>query len=125
MVLRFVVAASILCGTLFAQEFRGTFSGIITDEQGRAVARAKVVATATGTGTKSETISEDTGQYTIPFLAPGEYEIATELNGFKRFVRSGLTLSIGEHAVVDIRLEVGQVTQSVVVSADVPLIETA
>src|SRR5581483_11870467 len=70
-------------------------------------------------------MSEETGQYTIPFLAPGEYEISAEVTGFKRYVRSGLTLSIGERNVIDIRLDVGQVTQSVVVSADAPLIESA
>ena len=81
------------------------------------------MATETQTGTKSETVSEDSGQYTIPFVAPGEYEITAEVTGFKRYVRSGLTLNIGEHAVIDIQMELGPASQSVTVTADVPLIE--
>jgi hypothetical protein len=109
----------------FAQEFRGTFSGLIKDAQGTAVARAKIVAIEKGTGNKSETVSSATGEYTIPFLAPGEYSITAEMAGFKTSKRDGLTLSIGEHPVVDIQLEVGASSQSVTVTAEVPMIESA
>jgi hypothetical protein len=110
---------------LSAQEFRGTFSGTVTDAQGAAVAKAKIVATETRTGAKSETVSEASGAYTIPFLAPGEYEIAAEVPGFKRSVRQGMTLGMGAHPVIDVRLEVGAVTEAVTVTVDSPLIEAA
>src|SRR6476660_5297122 len=98
-----ILAAVTLCG----QEFRGTFSGVVTDPQGSAVPKVKITARETQTGNKSETFSSTTGEYTIPFLNPGTYEISAELTGFKVTKRSGLTLSIGEHPVVDIKLEVG------------------
>src|SRR6266481_3198039 len=61
---------------LFGQEFRGAFSGAVTDAQGAAIAKAKIVATEIHTGAKAGAVSADSGSYTIPFLAPGEYEIA-------------------------------------------------
>ena len=111
--------------TSFAQEYRGTFSGLVTDAHGASIAKAKIVAIEKATGNRSETFSSATGEYTIPFLAPGDYEIAAEMTGFKTYKREGLTLSIGEHPVVDIQFEVGSSSQSVVVTAEVPMIESA
>ncbi|MGD0774310.1 MAG: carboxypeptidase-like regulatory domain-containing protein [Candidatus Solibacter sp.] len=110
---------------LSAQEFRGTFSGMVTDAQGGAIGKVKIVATETRTGTKSATYSEASGAYTIPFLAPGEYEITAEAPGFKKFVRQGLALDSGQHPVIDMRLEVGAVSEALTVTADTPLIESA
>ena len=115
----------LLPAALFAQEFRGTFSGSVTDAQGAGIGQVKIVATETRTGAKSETSSEPSGAYTIPFLAPGEYEIAAEATGFKKFVRQGLKLGMGEHPVIDIRMELGAVSESITVTMDAPLIEAA
>ena len=117
--------ATLAIASLHAQEFRGTFSGSVTDQQGAAIAKAKVVATEVQTGNKSETYTEATGDYTIPFLKPGTYEITAEAAGFKTALRKGLTLRTGEHPVIDLRLEVGGVSETVQVSAEVPLIETS
>jgi hypothetical protein len=110
---------------LFAQQYRGAFTGSVTDQQGAAVPRAQVVARETRTGTKTTATSEATGAFSIPFLAPGQYELSAEAPGFKRFVRQGLTLSAGERPVIDIRLEVGAVSDSVTVTAEAPLIVSA
>ena len=68
---------------------------MVTDTQGAAIAKAKIVATEKRTGARSETASEDSGAYTIPFLAPGEYQITAEAAGFKTFVRTGVSLGMG------------------------------
>jgi Carboxypeptidase regulatory-like domain len=115
----------LLSTALWTQEFRGTLSGTVTDAQGAAVAKVRISVTETRTGTKSQTVTGDSGAYTIPFLAPGEYEIDAEAPGFKRFVRAGVSLGMGEHPVIDIRMEVGAVTEAVTVTADSPLIEAA
>lgn len=107
------------------QEFRATISGSVADIQGAAISSAKIVATEVRTGTRSETASDSAGQYTLPFLAPGEYSLAAEVSGFNRFERKGLTLGSGDHPVIDIRLEVGDAKQTVAVTADVPLLETS
>ena len=109
---------------IFSQEFRGTISGAVTDPTGSAVPGVKVVVTETHTGTKVQTQSDSAGQYTAPFLQPGDYEISAQIQGFKEFVRKGVTVGSGDHPVIDIRLEVGDVSQAVEVSADAPLINT-
>lgn len=118
-------AALLLSGLSYAQEFRGTFSGVVTDSQGAAVPGVKITAVDKANGNRNETVSSKTGEYSIPFLTPGSYEIAAEIKGFKTYRRAGLTLSIGEHPVVDIRLEVGDASQSVMVTADTPMIESS
>jgi len=74
----------------WAQEYRGTFSGSVTDPQGSAIPKVTIIATEIRTGTKSTATSQPTGEYTLPFLAPGEYDISAEAPGFKRTVRHGL-----------------------------------
>ena len=117
-----VVFALTLPGAIFAQEFRGTISGAVTDASGAAVAGAKIVVTEIRTNTKIETTSENTGQYTAPFLLPGEYDIAARIAGFKEAVRKGIHVGAGEHPVIDIRLEIGDAAQSVQVTAEAPLV---
>jgi hypothetical protein len=112
-------------GVMHAQEFRGTFSGSITDRQGAAIPKAKVTAVEVNTDVPATTMSETSGAYTIPFLPPGEYTIKVEAPGFKVAVRQGLKLSTGEHPVIDMVLDVGDINQSVSVTAEVPLVESS
>src|SRR5215831_13044643 len=111
--------------TLTAQENRATISGSVTDGASAAIAKAKVTATETRTGVQTTVNSESSGAYTIPFLALGEYQIAAETPGFKKFIQAGITLSAGAHPVIDVRLDVGAVTESVEVHADAPMLVTA
>jgi hypothetical protein len=124
--MKFRVFALVAFATvLSAQEYRGTFSGTITDSSGAAVPKAKVVATEVQTGTKTIATSGNSGAYTIPFLTPGAYEITAEAAGFKQYVRNGLKLSAGDSTVIDIRLEVGSSGEAITVTADVPVLESA
>jgi hypothetical protein len=109
----------------FAQEYRGTITGRVLDAQQAAVPGAKIVVTLANTGAKSETTSGGDGSYTIPFLTPGTYKISAEAAGFKRYVRDNFNVGSGERESVDITLEVGQVSESVNVTAETPLLETA
>jgi hypothetical protein len=118
------VLALSLSMAAFGQEFRGTISGAVTDASGASIAGAKVTATEVRTGAKTQTVSESTGQYTLPFLAPGQYQINAQMQGFKEYVRKDLALGAGDHPVIDIRLDIGDTTTSVEVTADVPLINT-
>ena len=104
------------------QEFRGTISGTVTDPAGAAVAGAHITATETHTGTKILTDTNSGGSYTLPFLLPGEYTIAAETAGFKKFVRSGVQLDAGGHPTVDIQLVVGAVSESISVVEQIPLV---
>src|SRR5690349_2783632 len=98
-----------------AQEFRGTLNGRVTDPSGSGVPNAKLVVVKTDTNTRSQTVSGVDGNYTLPFLAPGPYEVSTEVSGFKKFVRSGIEIGTNERVTIDIPLQVGNATESVTV----------
>ncbi len=108
----------------YAQESRGTISGAVTDPTGAAVAGAKVVATEVRTGTRVQTVSDSGGQYTLPFLASGQYDLSASVQGFKEFVRKGIQVGAGDHPVIDIRLEIGDTATTVEITADAPLLNT-
>ena len=74
---------------------------------------------------KVSAVTEPSGAYSLPYLQIGEYKINATATGFKAFVQNGIVLNAGEHPVIDIRLEVGAVNESVTVNADAPLLETA
>lgn len=110
---------------LSAQEFRATISGRISDGQGAVVAGVKVTATQLGTEAKFESTSDSDGLYTIPFLPPATYRLAAEAAGFKRYVRESLPAGANERLGIDIQLEVGAVTETVNVTSEAPVLQTA
>ena len=118
------VAVVLLPVAAVCQEFRGAISGAVVDPTGAAVPSVNVAAVEIRTGSRSQTVSDSNGQYTIPFLAPGFYEISVKTPGFKEFVRKGVQLASSDHPVIDIRLEVGDTSQSVEVTADAPLVDS-
>ena len=126
-IMRFSFVAILLLSissAALAQEFRSTISGVVTDPAGAVVPNATVVATETRTGTTTRTVSDSSGQYTIPFLMPGSYEISAENSGFKRYVRSGVEVASGSHPVIDISLTVGQASQTIDVKESVSLVNS-
>jgi len=108
-----------------AQEFRATMTGRVMDAQGAVVPGVKVVLTQVQIRANHETVSGGDGGYTVPFLPPGAYRLTAEAPGFKRFVRDGLHVSTGDRIALDITLEVGQLAETVTVTADASLLETA
>ena len=69
-------------------------------------------------------ITNASGLYSIPFVNPGQYELSCEHTGFKKFVRSGLTLETGTTATVNVELQLGAMTETVSVDAKAALLET-
>ena len=124
-VIRWLALAAILLGISFAQDFRATVSGLVTDSSGAMVSGAKVSATNLETGVVTTTQTANAGTYILPALSPGRYRIEAELAGFKRYVRDGVTLQVQERPQIDITLEPGDVTTSVNVNAESVLLETA
>src|SRR5215813_9237395 len=110
---------------LHAQETRATISGAIADVSGAAIPGASITATEVRTGVKTSTISDETGHFNIPFLAPGEYQVAAELAGFRPYLRRGIQLATGDHPILDIKLEVGQFSQEVSVTEAASLVDVA
>ena len=102
----------------------GTVSGVVQDETGGVIPGAEVTAVNTGTSATRTVISDDAGRYRIPQLAPGSYELRAELSGFQTAVLQDISLSMAQEAVVGITLRVGAISEQVVVSAEVSLVDT-
>jgi hypothetical protein len=116
--------AILLAAVCSAQEFRGTISGAVTDPSGAPIGGAKVAVMEVHTGTRIPTVADSAGQYTAPFLLPGDYDVTVQAPGFKSFARKGVHVGAGDHPVIDIRLDVGDVATSVEVTADASQLNT-
>ena len=113
------------CAVMLAQTGGGaTLVGTVTDATGAYVASAKVTVVNTGTNFVTETTTSGEGAYYVPYLIPGDYRVKVAAAGFKEFVREGLTLRSAEVPRVDIKLEVGSLTESVTVDASAALVDT-
>ncbi len=102
----------------------GSIVGAVKDSTGAIVAGARVAIVNTETQFLSNTVTSAEGAYTVPYLSPGTYRVTVEISGFKRFVQSGVVVRTGEVPRVDIKLEIGAVTESINVSGGAPLLET-
>src|SRR5438105_3260723 len=118
--MRFTLCASLLAcsGILLAQTDRGTITGTISDPAGAVVANAPVEAKNTATGQTYPAVSSSTGNYTLPQLPAGPYEIVVNVTGFKRYQRQGLSLAPTQTMRIDVALEVGSSSESVTVTAE-------
>jgi len=110
--------------TSFAQTDRGTITGTIIDPAGAVVANAAVEARNAGTGAAYPVASSATGNYTIPNLPTGSYELSVTVPGFKKLVRPGLIVQAAQTIRVDATLEVGNAAESVTVTEAAPLLKT-
>ncbi len=108
-----------------AQETRGDISGTVTDPQGGLIGVATVTVTNVDTNVKTQVVTGANGFYLVPLLITGNYQIVAEAVGFKRLVRSGLSLRLGQHMEIDLTMEVGAVSESVTVSGAAPLLDAA
>ena len=118
-----VVAIVMLAGLAGAQEARCTIQGTVKDPQGGLVANASVVITNTDTKTTVGLKSNSAGRYIAPLLMPGNYTVTVEAAGFKKELRQGIVLVTADVRDVDLALQVGTATESVTVTAEVPLVD--
>jgi hypothetical protein len=102
----------------------GTISGTVRDQKGAVVPNAEVVIQGEDTGVSRTVNADDSGFYLATSLAVGRYSISTSPQGFKKTVASAVDLHIGENKVVNLELQVGQVTETVTVSSDAAPVET-
>ncbi|MDE0127502.1 MAG: TonB-dependent receptor [Bryobacterales bacterium] len=122
--LQIAALALLLATVAMAQQSTGTISGMVTDQQGAVIPGAQVEVRNTATNALFGTFSNESGIYVAPGMVVGDYEIAVESEGFRRSVRSGVTLQVGQNAEVDVTLEIGQVTEIVEVVGEAPLVDT-
>lgn len=122
----FLVLILVLClaGFALAQTDTARLTGTVTDSGGAVVPGATVSATDIGTQREVSAKTDEAGFYVIPALPPAEYKIEVKQSGFKSFGQT-ITLQTQQVAALNIVLQVGQVSESVDVTADVGLVESA
>src|SRR6266513_1941177 len=124
---RFFIMLSVcflLASAAFAQSDRGTITGTISDATNAVIPGATITAVNADTAAKYETISTETGNYTLTQVPPGAYQLSAELPGFKKYVRQGITVLVAQTLRIDVALEVGAAGDEVTVNADAPLLRT-
>jgi hypothetical protein len=120
-----LVAVFILSILSSAQEHRARLSGVVQDSSGAIVPGASVLARETTTNSVSEARTNEAGTYAIPFLLPGTYTVEVEMRGFKKITQRSVELRVADRVQLDFRLETGDVQDTVTVSGEAPLLESA
>jgi hypothetical protein len=119
-----LLAVVFLAAPASAQVLYGSLVGQVEDPTGAVVPTATVSATNKATGLTRETQSDEQGRYTLPNLPAGVYDLKFTANGFKTVTRQNVEVTINSTVRVDMRLEVGQVSEQVTVSAEVAALKT-
>ena len=110
---------------LLAQGGRAEINGTITDAQKAVLPGVTVTVTNEETGLMREAVTDGTGRYVIPQLLPGPYTIKAELSGFQPMTRNNMVVRVGEELTVPLTLSLAGLTESLVVTAEAPLVESA
>ena len=123
---RAVLSAILLLSSsllLRAQSTYGSLTGTVTDASGAAVAGATVTLTNTATEEKQIQSTGETGLYSFVNLSPGDYRLVVEKNGFKRVDRSSVIVQVQQTSRIDFALTIGQVSETVTVTTETPLLQ--
>src|SRR5262245_3401988 len=113
------------CTGLFAQGGAvAQISGTVKDQSGAVLPGAEITVTRTDTSATRMTISNEGGVYALPNLSVGPYKLEASLPGFVTFVQTGIVLQVNSNPAINIVLQVGQVSQTLEVQADVAMVET-
>jgi len=124
----FFVSVLIAIGVSFphpvrAQVAGATLTGTVTDSSGATIPKAQLTITDLSTGVGREVESDSAGLYSAPNLLPGTYDVKVTAPGFSTTLRKGVTLTVGARQILDVAMQVGQVSQTVEVTTDVVAVE--
>jgi len=120
----FFLAAALSTGA-FAQSYQGGIRGLIQDPAKAAIATAKVTLTNEGTTVSRSELSNAAGEFVFSQIDPGTYTLSAEAPGFRKVERHGVVVSTQEYLTIDLKLEVGSVTESVQVTEEIPPLESS
>src|SRR5258708_6100976 len=110
---------------LLAQSYYGVVRGLVTDQKGGVLVSAKVTIINEGTAEQRSTLTSANGEYVFNEVVPATYTVVCESAGFKKTERKGIVIATQGQVTADLKLEVGQVTESVNVEEAAPLVESA
>src|SRR5688572_23366382 len=117
-ILALAAFAAMMATGAFAQSDRGTITGTVIDPDGGVVPGASVVAENPENGARYETVTTQTGNYTLSQVPVGSYNLNIELPGFGRFRQEGIRIFVGQTARIDAKLAVGNLAEEINVVAD-------
>jgi len=122
-ILAALAAVLFLAGLGFGQN-TANITGVASDSSGGRLPGVTITAVNELTGATRTTLSQGDGSYLLTLLPLGKYRLEAELAGFKKFVRTGVLLSVHQNAKVDVVLTVGEITESISVTGEAPLVDT-
>ncbi len=122
--IRGVLLGLVFAVAVFAQRDLGTIAGTVTDPSGAGIPNAKITITEVATNLSYTVTSSAAGEYTRPALKPGIYTVAAEAQGFRRVAQENVDVTAGDRIGVNLILPVGNVSESIEVSANAPLLQT-
>jgi hypothetical protein len=120
-----VLISLLLPAACWAQESRGSIAGRVIDPQGAVIPGANVTVANTDTNATTRSATNAAGYFEVNLLNPGNYSVTVESAGFRRLVRTGLVLNVGSQLNLEFTLEVGDLAQSLEVTAEAPLLDTS
>lgn len=110
------LAMAIASQTAMGQALTGQVSGRVLDPSGKVIPGVSLTLSDPGMGRRREVVTNRSGEFLFSEVLPGDYEVRTELNGFKKYQQKGVVLSAGEQLVLTIALEIGEINEMVVVT---------
>jgi hypothetical protein len=116
--------ACVLAWPAFAIGPTGTIVGTVSDPSEAVIPKVQVTVRNQGTNATREVQTDGEGDFSVPLLPPGVYEVSVEKGGFRRSVYSGVNLNVDQTVRVDFMLQVGQLSEQVIVTESVPLVQT-
>ena len=119
-----ILISALACAPSLYAQATAQLAGVVTDNTGAVTPGAEVIATSIGTGVERRATTNDQGTYTLPFLAPGDYRITVQKQGFQKINRDNVRLEVNQTARVDFSLSVGSVNETIEVVGAAPLIES-
>jgi hypothetical protein len=119
-----VVFLCLFAGVLCAQSTNASLTGRVTDPSKARIVEAKVTAISSGTNSRHETATNDSGEYCLSNLAPGTYGIEVEKPGFKKLIKPGLILHVLDSLNIDFEMKIGSASESIIVEGGTPLVDT-
>jgi Carboxypeptidase regulatory-like domain len=125
LVLTALVLTALVCAGAARGQVSASLTGFVTDASGAPVAGATITSKNVETGAERTTVTDEAGRYQVLALAVGEYAVTAKKDGFQDRVRSGIHLVVRQEANVNLRLEVGQVRESIAVSEEAPMVSTS
>ncbi|MCX6603149.1 MAG: carboxypeptidase regulatory-like domain-containing protein [Acidobacteria bacterium] len=121
---RFAIGTILSLAVLAAQETTGSITGVVKDPTGAVIVGAAISASNAATGGEFRTVSDESGSYQFPLLRSGTYRLAVESKGFQRVVQANVIVNTSERARIDFTMSVGQLTDTINVTAETPLLQS-